>query len=253
MYQGLPNDQIGAAILERLRGAASVTTIEGVIEVMEGLDETLPPSDGVRWFNLLYLMVTRAVYESPPGGGWADDRWLTRLDVVFAQLYFDALTRWHTDPATVPRAWAALFESRYRQDAERVQFALAGMNAHINRDLPVAVVRTCTELQIAPERDSPQHADFEAVNGILASVEPRALQHLATGIGGAIVQDLGLIRHVLSMWSVRTARDTAWTNAELGWQVRSLSASRARLMLALDRMTGFAGRGLLVPVLLPDT
>ncbi len=48
MYQDLPDDQIGAAVLERLRGAATVTTVEGVIEVMEGLDETLPPSDGVR-------------------------------------------------------------------------------------------------------------------------------------------------------------------------------------------------------------
>ncbi len=121
MYQGLPDDQTGTTILERLRGAASVTTIEGVIEVMEELDETLPPSDGVRWFNLLYLMVTRAVYESPPDGGWADARWLTRLDVVFAKLYFDALARWHTDPATVPRVWAALLSPGRRARTVRTR------------------------------------------------------------------------------------------------------------------------------------
>ena len=126
------------------------------------------------------------------------------------------------------------------------------MNAHINQDLPVALVRTCKELGVAPERGPPQHADFEAVNTILAEVEPRAPRHLATGIGGAIAEDLGLIRHVLSMWSVRAARDTAWTNAELGWQVRNLPGGQRHLMRALDRMTGFAGRGLLVPVLALD-
>ncbi len=240
------------AILAQLQGAASVTTIEGVIEIMQDLDAVLSPDDGVRWFNLLYLLVTRAVNESPPTGGWEDSEWLTRLDVVFAQLYFNSLARWHSSPATVPRAWAALFESRYRKDVERVQLALAGMNAHINRDLPVAVVQTCLALELPPRRDSPQYSDFEAVNGILAKVEPQALQYLATGLVGVIAEDLGLIRHVLSMWSVKAARDTAWTNAELGWQVRELPAAREHLRLVLDRMTGYAGRGLLVPVLSLD-
>jgi len=33
---------------------------------------------------------------------------------------------------------------------EPIQFALAGMNAHINHDLPVAIVSTCTELASSP-------------------------------------------------------------------------------------------------------
>lgn len=62
------------AILARLHDGASVTTVEGEIEVLEGLDSALPPDDGVRWFNLLYLLVTREVHEGPPSGVWADAR-----------------------------------------------------------------------------------------------------------------------------------------------------------------------------------
>lgn len=131
---------------------------------------------------------------------------------------------------------------------QRVQFALAGMNAHINHDLPLAVVQTCADLAVFPSRDSPQFADFVAVNTILAAVEPAALQYLATGIVGLIAQELDPLGPVLSMWSIATARDTAWTNAELLRQVQELPILRARLMLVLDRMTGFAGRGLMVPI-----
>jgi hypothetical protein len=248
MHQDAGLPETGTALLAQLKAAPVITTIADVITFMEDLDAVLPANDGVKWFNLLYLLVTKAISQGPPGGGWADAEWLNRLDVVFAQLYFDALERWHTAPSTAPRAWQALFEVRYRPDVERVQFALAGMNAHINRDLPIAVVQTCTALQIVPDRSSRQYADFEAVNGILSQVEPQALQYLATGILGVVAEDLGKLGHVLSMWSIRTARDTAWTNAEILWQMRDLAAVRDHFLLVLDRMTGFAGRGLLIPV-----
>ena len=244
MNEDTQQDQI---ILALLRDTASLSTIEAVIQVMQGLDTTLLPSDGVKWFNLLYLRVTQAVYEKPPAT-WADARWFDLLDVTFAQLYFDALAHWYTNPTTVPRAWVALFESRYRPYIERVQFALAGMNAHINHDLPLALVQTCQDLQIIPDRSSPEYRDFEAVGSILDAVEPEILYNLATGIIGEVAQDLGTLGRLLTIWSVQTARDTAWTNAELLWQVQDLPTVRDDLLLVLDRMIGLASRGLLAAV-----
>ena len=55
------------------------------------------------------------------------------------------------------------------------------MNAHINRDLPVALVATCHELGLDPDRGSVQHADFERVNGVLASVEAQVKQQYLSG------------------------------------------------------------------------
>ena len=55
------------------------------------------------------------------------------------------------------------------------------MNAHINRDLPVALVTTCRELGLDPREGSPQHADFERVDALLARVERHVKSAYVTG------------------------------------------------------------------------
>ena len=52
---------------------------------------------------------------------------------------------------------------------------------------------------------------------------------------------------VLVMWNVRKAREAAWTNGEVLWQLRTVTALQRDYLARLDRMTSFAGRGLLVP------
>ena len=212
---------------------------------MQKLDAMLPTSDGVKWFNLLYLRVTQAVYEKPDSY-WNSPKWLKKLDITFACLYFKALVYSYTDTTQVPRAWMALFEVRDKQNIERVQFALAGMNAHINHDLPLALVQTCENMAISPGRDTPEYSDFTKVNAILSAVQPEILNDLATGIIGEAIQDAGTVGRLLSMWCVETARDTAWTNAELLWAIRDDPTLRENFLTGLDRMTGLASRGLLL-------
>lgn len=238
----------GDQVLVQLEGTASLTSIGEVLQVMQNLDNVLPATDGLKWFNLLYLYVTKAIDGTPPATGWSDEAWLTQLDITFAQLYFGALTQSYVSPDSVPSAWQALFEARHAQDVQRVQFALAGMNAHINHDLPLAVVQTCEHLNVAPARATPEYRDYETVNGIIDSLEPETLQFLANGIPGQVAQDLNVVGRVISNWNVIIARDIAWTNAELLWQVRDLPLARDGLMRTIDRLTGFAGRGLLIPV-----
>ena len=235
-------------ILALLANRATLATIGEVIQVMQDLDSMLLSSDGVKWFNLLYLRVTQAVDEKPPASGWHDQAWLIQLDITFARLYFDALAYSCIDPTKVPRAWMALFESRDDPSIERVQFALSGINAHINHDLPLALVQTGTNLHIPPDRNSPECSDFENVNSLLNEVLPETLKVLATGVLGELAQDTGTIGRLLAMWNVQTARDTAWINAELLWQLQDLPSSSEDFMLVLDRLTGLAGRGLLTTV-----
>ena len=141
-----------------------------------------------------------------------------------------------------------LFESRDNPGIERVQFALAGTNAHINHDLPLALVQTGKDLQIPPDRNSPEYSDFDKVNSILNEVMPEILKDLATGIIGEVAQDTGTIGRLLAMWSMKTARETAWTNAELLWGLQDLPSLSEDFMLVLDRLTGLASRGLLTTV-----
>ena len=116
---------------------------------MEAIAAALPAADGLACFNRMYLDVTRQVNSQLGQGFFADPAFMTQLDVAFANLYFAAAGAAGT-PAAAPLAWRPLIEQRAVAGIEPVQFALAGMNAHINHDLPIAMVSTCSALATAP-------------------------------------------------------------------------------------------------------
>lgn len=235
--------------LAQIISSATLATIDDVLAVMRELDQALAPHDGLKWFNLLYLKVTESVKNSPPNGGFEDLVWLNKLDVEFAKLYFDALVAWRRNPASVSRAWRPLLQARLRPRIARVQFALAGMNAHINHDLALAIVRTDEALGLKPKRNSPQFRDFQRVNEVLVVAEAQAKEFIATGIVGVIDQKLGTVDDVLAMWSVRKARETAWNNAELFWRIRNIALARKPYLESLANLVGLSSQGLLLPVL----
>jgi hypothetical protein len=231
-------------LLQIVSGAAP-GTIAAVMDTMQKIDQLLPGDDGLKWFNLLYLMVTQKV-DGQPSGAWKDAAWLTRLDVVFANLYFSAVAGFLGQTGSTPSSWQALFESRYKTGVDRIQFALAGMNAHINHDLALALVQTDEEMQLTPGLNSPEHADYESVNALLQATLPGALQYLATGILGELAQDTGKIGRFLAIWDVKAARDLAWG---FGDHLRGLNGvSRTLALAAQDQLTGVIGRSLLLPV-----
>jgi hypothetical protein len=237
---------VDPAVLAALDGVP-VNTVPDVVARMHALDAVLPTEDGLKWFNFLYRMVTEQILADISASKWQDGPWLTELDVVFARLYFEAIVLWIKSPDQCPRAWVPLFERRYRKGVARVQFGMAGMSAHINRDLPVAVVRTCEARGVVPHNDTNQHADYERVNSILEAVEIRAMEAMATGVIGEMAHDLGRLGDVIAMWNVRKARDAAWVNGEVLWSLRDQPGLSGDYVAVLDRMAGFAGRGLLIP------
>jgi hypothetical protein len=121
------------------------------------------------------------------------------------------------------------------------------MNAHINHDLPIALVQTSQEQGVVPRRGSPEHRDFERVNSVLEVVAEQVKQILATGVVGEIDQDLGRLDDVVALWSVRKARETAYTNGEILWQLKEAPALNDAFLRNLDRLVGLSSRGLLVP------
>jgi len=127
------------------------TTVTGVIQRLGEIDASLPAGDGVAVFNRMYLGVTRRIGEllDAAGSPFADGERMAELDVRFAGLWlhaYDAAAAGHR----VPAAWAPLFESR-GPGRRPVQYALSGMNTHIEHDLPLAVVRTCQSRGLQPE------------------------------------------------------------------------------------------------------
>jgi len=225
-----------------------MTALAEVIARMEEIEAGLPPRDGVRAFNELYLAVTRAVVVELGDRDFEDPSFLARLDGVFADLYFRAFAG-AGGGEEASHAWDPLFDARAEPQIAPIQFALAGMNAHINYDLSVALVKTCEQLGITPRRDSPQFRDFTYVNEILERVEARIKDRFATGLIGVADEALGRLDDVVAMWKVARARDAAWTHAETLWALRHLSDLKEAYLLALGRIVGFAGRGLLIRVL----
>ena len=217
-------------------------TIADVIARMQAIDALLPVSDGLKWFNQLYLAVTQQVDLHSPGGAWQSPVWLLHLDVVFAGFYFSALADFLSGQ-TVPSAWSAFFAARYRSGIDRIQFALAGVNAHINHDLALALLTTDADLNVVPASDGPEHADFESVNGLLDSLLPTELNVLATDTLGVLAQDTGKIGRLLAFWDMRRARDLAW---DFSNYLRELSEpTRDMALTAQDAVTGALGRAIL--------
>ena len=226
------------------------TSVADVVARMESSVATLPRADGVACFTRLYLSVTQGVQERLAGVTFADPRFLARLDVAFADLFFSALEAATSNPSQTPHAWAPIVEARSARGIAPLQFALAGMSAHINRDLPIALVATCSELGIDLEERSPQHADYVHVNGVLAEVEAKVKAQYLTGWLSRLdrlVHRIHRLDDVVAMWNVRVAREAAWTNAETLWALRRDAVLHAEFVRTLDRTVGLAGRGLLVP------
>jgi hypothetical protein len=223
-----------------------VHTIEDVVAAMRAIEAALPENDGVRWFNVLYRRVTEAVQADV--ALWADWPFLQRFDVAFAKLYFDAIISWESNPAGAPKAWRPLFQARSDDKLLPLQFALAGMNAHINNDLVIALDRIARSEQQYPSRDGGRYRDFQRVNDVLERVEVELQPVLSTGVIAAIDVALGDLDTILAMWKVRHARETAWTNGEVVWHLRAAPHLRSEYLTRLDRMVGFAGRGLLAPL-----
>lgn len=234
--------------LEDVLRAPPAERIGGVVERMLAIERALPREDGVACFNRLYRAVTESVQASP-ADSFADVRFVRWLDVAFANLYFRALASFVLGRGRVPHAWAPLFQARSRAGIAPLQFALAGMNAHINRDLAIALVQTCTARKVIPRHGSPQHADFGRVDRLLEEVEARVKHEYAVGLVGVADEKLGRLDDVLAIWKVGAARQAAWVHAETLWRLRELPFAGARHLAILDRTVGFAGRGLLARVL----
>ena len=228
--------------------ATPVATVGDAIAVMEAVLAALPRADGVAAFTDLYLEVTKGVRDAIVATRFEDLEFTERLDVAFANLFFDALRAWVACGA-VPSAWAVLFDARARRGVLRLQFAFAGMNAHINRDLPLALVAT---LRTAGGRlcaGSPRHRDFVRINTLLAATEAQVKARFVEGLVRELDVALGAVDDVLAIWKVERARDAAWVNGETLWALRRAPELEAAFLRTLDRMVGFAGRGLLRPVL----
>jgi len=222
-------------------------SVSDVLDIMRTIEATCVDGDGLKWFNWLYLEVTEAVETRIVAGGFSDPAWLAELDVQFARLYFGALaSSLSSEPA--PDCWQALFQRRSQVQTARIQFALAGINAHINHDLAEAIVATCEATGTVPQHGGTEYTDYTELNTTLDSLIESAKQTLHVRLLGDALPPASQLENTFAAWSVCAARESAWRNAEILWHLRPESDLSSAFMGSLDGLATVAGKALLVPV-----
>ncbi|QEU95725.1 DUF5995 family protein [Streptomyces kanamyceticus] len=218
--------------------------VDGVVARMRALGADWPPRDGVAVFNRVYLSVTEEVGSRIDGGAFPDPAAATALDVRFAERYLRAVHAAATGHRP-PACWRPLFQYRRHPGVRPLQFALAGINAHIGHDLALAVVDTCRALRCEP---ADLEDEFDRVGDVLVTLEERIREELMPGPD--LLQVADPLTHLASSWSLERARDGAWGSARTLWALRDLPGVAEEFRERLDGAVGLVSRILLTP--LPD-
>lgn len=222
-------------------------SISDVLQTLQIIETTCVDADGLKWFNWLYSQVTQAVEARVAARGFTDPAWLAQLDIQFADLYFAALAS-SLSGRTAPACWQVLFSSRNQGAIARIQLALAGINAHINHDLPEAIVATCQVTGTTLDRRGTHYSDYSALNSTLEGLVESAKRTLNVRLPGEALPPISHLGDTIAAWNVSAARESAWQNAEHLWPLRTLPILGSSFLDTLDGLTTVISKTLLVPV-----
>ncbi|MEU3979854.1 DUF5995 family protein [Streptomyces sp. NPDC026672] len=217
-------------------------SVAAVVSRMRALAAGLPERDGVAVFNRVYLTVTEEVERGLDGGWFRNPRAAAALDVRFAERYLAAVDA-VADGLRPPACWRPLFQFRRHPGVRPLQFALAGINAHVGHDLALAVVDACRTLGCEP---GDLEGEFDRVGELLGSLEERVREDLMPGPD--LLQIADPLTHLLGSWSLERAREATWAAARALWALRGCEDVAEEFTERLDAAVGFAGRMLLTPL-----
>ena len=227
----------------------NVRMIDELIARMAALLEPLQASgDQRRYFHSTYQRTTIAVAEELKRGGFTDPEWVERWDVVFADLYLDALTEAMAGRRP-SRPWEIAF--RAPADLPALRHVLLGMNAHINFDLPQALVAVITDDQFDdPALLARREADHKAIDTVLASRVAAEDDELTAVSGPGTLMDrlLRPFNRLGTQRFLREAREKVWANAIALSQARRQGPDAYAAVLAqLEELSAAKVAALMAP------
>lgn len=221
--------------------------IQAVVDRMRAeLDRLETLGDPRRYFLAVYLRTTVAIGDEVRARGFRDPDWVERWDAAFAGLYLDALER--ADRAEpVPTPWSVAFTLT---DQPPLRAVLAGMNAHINHDLPQALLEVIPSGDFDdPTRLLLRQADHRHVDTVLArrvAAEGRA--GVRRGDASRTDRLLRPLNELATRRFLREAREKVWANTAVLDAARRDGPGRLDERLAeLERLSAERVRGLCEP------
>ena len=195
-----------------MAGTASHDSIDAVVAAMQArLDALRPEHEQRREFLGTYQRTTIAVGKAVAYGVFEDGPWVEDWDVAFADLYLRALD---ADLAgdRVPRPWRLAFEAR--PGLQPLQQVLLGINAHINYDLPQALLAVISDAEFAdPGVLDKRRRDHERIDGVLSARVAAEDDELATKSARSLLDRLlQPLNQRASKRFLREARQKVWHN-----------------------------------------
>jgi hypothetical protein len=177
------------------------------------LDSLQAEGDPRRYFLGTYRRTTIAVAEALGHGRFADAEWVEGWDIEFANLYLEALedSRAGRRPT---RPWAIAFGAPAALPA--LTHVLLGMNAHINYDLPQALVAVITDDQFDDTALlARREADHRVIDDVLTVRVAAEGEELAKVSGPPSTLDrmLAPLNRLGTQHFLREARQKVWANA----------------------------------------
>lgn len=168
-----------------------------------------------RVFLATYLRTTQAVGTAIARGHFEDPDWVEDWDVKFAELYLDA----HDAEQGAARPWRLAFDAR--ADLPPLLHVLLGINAHVNYDLPQALLAVITDEDFKdPQLMDRRRRDHERIDAVLA--ERVVAEDLE--LGGA----RSLLDRVLTPLNRRASRRFLQESRQKVWH-NTVELQRARL------------------------
>jgi len=117
--------------------------VNSVVQDMKSRMDALTREQAyLREFLGTYQRTTLAVGKAVDEGYFEDPAWVERWDVAFAELYLHALDA-YLSGSTPPRPWRLAFDAR--PDLPALRHVLLGINAHVNYDLPQALLAVISD------------------------------------------------------------------------------------------------------------
>jgi hypothetical protein len=245
--------------LARLAGTSTPGSIPDVIRRLAAIHDyasgtsMLRDDDGIAAFTRLYHVITSRINQMVENDEFHDPKFLIRLDLEFAERYLRAIRVYAEDRHRTPAVWRLLFDNRSDPRIAPVNFAIAGVNAHINFDLSCALVSTWKS--VAPDgdgKDSAQFHDYQLINDVFEQeMDPLREElgsFLSRGPDGAF-WDRGA--DWVADLVIRFTRDLAWDEAKKVWHQGADDKVRQASEERLDSIAAFVGERLLRAPVLP--
>lgn len=191
--------------------------VRDIADVIERLNEIIAQTktSGSRmgYFAALYKRMTVAVQSGIDANQFEDGQRMSRLDVCFAQRYFDAYDAYHADSAC-SSAWQCAFDYCKDDALTVIQHLVLGVNTHINLDLAIAAAEVSKDSNI----DTLAY-DFNKINDVIASLVDDVQECLChVWFPMRMLTKIANNRQMAVLnFSIDKARTASWSNALLLW------------------------------------